>query len=323
MSLGVDLGLLVVGGAVLYAGAEWLVKGAAGLARSFGVKPLVIGLTVIAYGTSAPELAVSSAAIINGSSAIVLGNVIGSCIANIGLILGVTALIAPPPVDSRLIKREVPVLVLSVAVIPLLLLDGVIVRWEAALLLAGAVGFTAITLMGTAGGSDERVLHAAEAEVSAEHGAAAGTRLRLGAITFVGLALLVGGGEIFIRGARGVALALGMSERLVGLTIVAVGTSLPELAASLVAALRGHSALAIGNVIGSNIFNVFLILGVAGLIAPVQGSLLGMRLDLGALIALTVVAVLSLRGARRISRVEGALLVIAYASFVVLAVMGG
>lgn len=317
-----DVARLLFGGLILYLGAEWLVKGSAGLARAFGVKPLVVGLTVVAYGTSAPELAVSSAAMISDSSPIVLGNVIGSCVANIALILGITALIAPPAVDGQLIKREIPVLLLSVAAMPLVLYGGEISRLEAGVLLFMAIAFTIVTL--TASASESHVGTAEQAEESAEAGGAppGEGKLRLAMITIVGLGLLVGGGDLFVDGAKGIALTLGMSERLVGLTIVAIGTSLPELAASVVAALRGYSSLAVGNVIGSNIFNIFLILGVTGQISPIEGDLAKMHMDIGFLVGATVLGVLFMRGSRVITRVEGVLLLSVYVAFIVFAAAG-
>ena len=317
-----DVGRLLFGGLILYLGAEWLVKGSAGLARAFGVKPLVIGLTVVAYGTSAPELAVSSAAMISDSSPIVLGNVIGSCIANIALILGITALIAPPAVDGQLIKREIPVLLLSVAAVPLILYSGDISRIEAGVMLFLAIAFTIVTL--TVSATESHVGSAEQVEEGAEAGGAptGEGKLRLGSITVVGLGLLVGGGDLFVDGAKGLALTLGMSERLVGLTIVAIGTSLPELAASVVAAMRGYSSLAVGNVIGSNIFNIFLILGVTGQISPIHGDLDALRVDIGFLIGATLLGVLFMRGSRVINRAEGVMLLIVYVGFVVMAAVG-
>lgn len=318
--MALDIIFVVGGGLVLYLGAEWLVKGSAGLAHAFGVRPLVIGLTVVAYGTSAPELAVSAAAMLDGSSDIVLGNIIGSCIANIGLILGITALIAPPTVDGRLIKREIPVLVASVIAVPLTLYDGVIVGWEAGLLLACAIAFTVVTLM-SAARKDPDEIELPDEAVPEE--TASVSKLKLSLFTLVGLGALLGGGELFVRGAVGVAEALGMSERLVGLTIVAIGTSLPELAASVVAALRGFSGLAVGNVIGSNIFNVFLVLGVVPFIHPVESPLAAVRLDVLFLAGITLVGVLTMRGNRMISRAEGVLLLGGYGSFIALAIIRG
>jgi len=319
-----DVISLLFGGLVLYLGAEWLVKGSAGLARAFGVKPLVIGLTVVAYGTSAPELAVSTAAILEDASAIVLGNVIGSNIANIALILGLTALISPPAVDGQLIRREVPVMFAGCLAAPFVLLDGEISMVEAALLAATAMAFTLYTLVAAVPASDddeagdELDLDQAAAEARSEDHA----RPRLGVITFIGMALLIGGSDLLIDGAQGLAHALGMSERIVGLTVVAVGTSLPEMAASLVAALRGYSSLAVGNIVGANIFNIFMILGVVGMIRPIHGSITGMAVDFGFLIGTTILGVLFMRGTRKITRIEGALLIASYAVFLGLAIAG-
>ncbi len=316
-----NIGLVCLGGLVLYLGAEWLVKGAAGLARTLGLREIIIGLTVVAYGTSAPELAVSISANLGGSSPLVFGNVIGSCIANLGLILGVTILIAPPSVDPTLIRRDLPVLLASVIVLPIMLYAGGVSRLESLILFAMATVYTIVTFSSA---KSENAPSAEELESAAEAaGAPAGEGVaRLIVIGVVGLALLIGGGELFVRGAKGVALDLGMSDRMVGLTIVAFGTSLPELAASLVAALRGHSALAIGNVVGSNIFNVFLVLGASGTIRPLPATFSDMLTDLGFMLGMTIFGVAIMHKERRLSRVEGVLLVSAYVAFVVVAVTG-
>ncbi|WP_437504372.1 calcium/sodium antiporter [Sorangium sp. So ce1099] len=329
---------LVLGGTFLYFGAEWLVKGSAGLALAFGLRPLVVGLTVVAYGTSAPELTVSLAAVLEGRGAIALGNAVGSNIANLGLILGLTAIISPPRVEGGLIWREIPFLVGTAAVVPLLLLDGTMSRLEGALLCAASVGYSVWVIRSARGGAaagapsprpspDERVaLEAArETEADAERaGAPAVTgKPRLALITLVGLALLVFGGKVFVDGAVGVALGVGMSERLVGLTIVAVGTSLPELATSMIAALRGHSAIAVGNVVGSNIFNVLIILGGAALVRPLAGSPDAMAVDLITLGALTAFAAIAMRTERILRRAEGAALLAMYAAFLVALVLAG
>ncbi len=321
MDFATNLGLVALGGLVLYLGAEWLVKGAAGLARTFGIKEIVIGLTVIAYGTSAPELAVSVSANLSGSSPLVFGNVIGSCIANLGLILGITALIAPPKVDSSLIRRDVPVLVISVIILPLMLISSGVTRFEAAILLGLAVAYSLMTL---ATSKSKLAQSAADLESTAEAGGAPSGEggWRLVGITIVGLALLVGGGELFVDGAKGIALDLGMSDRLVGLTIVAFGTSLPELAASLVAAMRGHSGLAIGNVVGSNIFNIFLVVGASGSIRALPGSIDKLLLDLGFLVGLTIFGAIAMRTERTVTRLEGFVLLVSYVSFIVVAIVG-
>lgn len=300
---------LALGSAGLYFGAEWLVRGASGLARAMGVSPLAVGLTVVAYGTSMPELMVSVLSAVEGKSALALGNVMGSNIANLGLILGVTAIISPPNVQAGLMRRELPVVLLTVVALPLVLWNGVIGRLEGAALLLAALWFTRISLKAvTPSGAPKHT----DTEPPPTYG-----RPALVAFVVLGLVVLLGGGKLFVDGAVGLALRFGMSERLVGLTVVAIGTSLPELAASLVAALRGESEIAVGNVLGSNIFNVLLILGVTALAHPVEGSLASVRVDLIAMAVLTVVTVISMRTARRIQRVEGAVLITGYAAFLI------
>ncbi|MEO6775911.1 MAG: calcium/sodium antiporter, partial [Kofleriaceae bacterium] len=298
-----NVGALVLGIAILYWGAEWLIRGSAGLARAFGVKPLVIGLTVVAYATSAPELAVSTKAALTGHTQIALGTVIGSCAANISLILGLTALIAPPTVDGRIIRREVPVLVGSAIAVPILFRNGVLSRFEGLLLVACAIVFTIATLTVAArlDPNDELTrdptrgpardpahdpiddehaasssnLAAMRAENAEETGASLGgkghprtSRFTATVMSAFGLLLLVTGSNFFVRGGRGIAAELGMSERMLGLTVIAIGTALPELIGSIIAATRGHSALAVGSVIGSNLLNVFLVLGVTACLHP-------------------------------------------------------
>lgn len=317
---------LAVGLALLYFGAEWLVKGAAGLARSFGVPALIVGLTVVGWGTSAPEMTVSVIAAMRGSPALALGNVIGSNVANLGLILGLTALVAPPRTDGSLIRREVPLLLLTTAALPLLLLDGRISRPEGAGLLVGAVAFTGFLLWGArrvrgvvVDSIDAAVLEGAAERAGAPTGDGRGS---LVAYTAVGLALLVVGGDVFVGGAVSIARAFGVDDRTVGLTVVAIGTSLPELATSLVAARRGHADIAVGNVIGSNLFNVLLVLGATAAIHPIEGRLHDVRLDLVALVGMTLFAALAVRTERVVRRWEGALLLLGYGAFLVAVVVG-
>jgi len=345
-----NVGALVLGIAILYWGAEWLIRGSAGIARAFGVKPLVVGLTVVAYGTSAPELAVSTKAALTGHTQIALGTVIGSCAANISLILGLTALISPPTVDGRIIRREVPVLVGSAIAVPLLFRNGVLSRFEGFLLVACAIVFTIATLTVAAriDPNDELApdptldppvdpiddehaasssnLAAMRAENAEGSGASLGgkgrprtSRLAAAVMSAFGLVLLVAGSNFFVRGGRGIAAEVGMSERMLGLTVIAIGTALPELIGSIVAATRGHSALAVGSVIGSNLLNVFLVLGVTASLHPIR---LGERMhlvDLLGLVAITLLGVLVLRGSRKITRLEGAMLVAAYVAFIICA----
>jgi cation:H+ antiporter len=311
-----DVGALLLGLLLLYLGAEWLIKGAAGLARELGVRPLIVGMTVIAYGTSAPELIVSTVASLEGRGAIAIGNVIGSNIANIGLILGVTALIQPILVEGSLIRRELPIMVIATLALPLVLLNGMVGRVEAAILLLGAVSFTIMAVRAGVPNADE-ITQAVEADAEMAGAPGGGGRLRLALIGTVGLLLLLGGGKLFVDGAAGLALKLGMSERVVGLTIVAFGTSVPELAASIVAAMRGHAAIAVGNVIGSNIFNVLFVVGGAGLIRPFGADLREFGVSLVAVAAFTAFAFFAMRKARHVTRVEGALLAGGYVAFLV------
>ncbi|MCH2110582.1 MAG: calcium/sodium antiporter [Polyangiaceae bacterium] len=298
--------LLILGGAMLYFGAEWLVRGAAGMALKLGVRPLLIGLTVVSYATSAPELAVSVTAALHHESALALGNVVGSNIANIGLILGLTALISPPMSDGSLAKRELIVLLLASLALPLALLDHVFSPLEGVLFLVGSVAFTWLTIIW----SRSRTIQLDE--VPAEEKLSKAALIGIGCI---GLVVLTLGGKAFVYSASNIAIELGVSDRVIGLTIVAFGTSLPELAASVVAALRGHGELAIGNVIGSNIFNILLILGVTSLVQPIEASLTELTLDLLFMGGLTLFAVLALGPRRTLSRVEGALLTLCYGGF--------
>lgn len=304
-----DLLFLCLGGALLYYGAEWLVEGAAGMAIRLGVKPLLIGLTIVSYATSAPELAVSISAALRGDGGLVLGNVIGSNITNIGLILGVTALIAPPHSDGSMRGREIWVLLATTVAAPLVMIDSQMDRWEGALLVIGSVLFTWLTIRW----SKRRPVDLDEVPLKESR-----TKGVLIAIGLAGLGTLIAGGELFVRGAVGLAEQLGVSPRIIGLTVVAFGTSVPELAASVVAALRGHSDLALGNVVGSNIFNILLILGTAGAIDEFRVPFESLYLDMTFLALLTVGAAFVLSQVRTVTRPEGVLLLGSYFTFLAL-----
>jgi cation:H+ antiporter len=322
-----DWALLAGGSLLLYWGAEWFVGGASALALALRVPQLLVGLTVVAYGTSAPEIIVGVQAARAGHGGVALGNVIGSNIANIGLILGVAALIRPARVDGALRRRELPMLVASAAIVPLLLLDGVVGRAESGALLVIALGYTA-WMVRESRGAAALASASADATVLGDAADAAGAPARASslraALTAVsGLIVLLVGGTLFVDGAVSVARTLGMSERLVGLTIVAVGTSLPELVTSVIAARRGHSDIAVGNVVGSNIFNTFLCLGAAGLVGQVGAPLATLAVDLVALVVMTGLACAFIRSARTISRLEGGIALACYAVFVMVTVGRG
>jgi cation:H+ antiporter len=322
LKTGLDILLVVIGIAILYWGADWLIRGSAQIARAFGVKPLVVGLTVVAYGASAPELAIATKTALTHHEPIALGTVIGSCAANISLILGITALISPPTIDGRIIRREVPVLLGSAIAVPLLFRNGVLSRIEGLVLITCAVVFTVATLTVSARLEPDDPLEV-EARRTEESAATLGGKGRPNSSrgasalqTAFGLILLVIGSDLFVRGGRGLGNELGISERMLGLTVIAIGTALPELIGSIVAASRGQAALAIGSVIGSNVLNVFLVLGVTAYLRPIHAGELLHLSDLLGLVGITLLGILMLRGSRKISRAEGLLLVLAYVAFI-------
>lgn len=260
--------MLIVGFVLLISGAELLVRGASRLAIAVGISPLVVGLTVVAYGTSAPELAVSIQSSYQGTSDIAVGNVIGSNIANILLILGLSATIAPLIVNQQLVRLEVPLMIALSGLLLLLVWDSQLGQLDGAILVAGAVSYTVFAIR-----QSRRETQAIKQEYAREFNGdrkKAGTNQviqQLGLIV-VGLALLVLGANRLVDSAVAIAAYFGVSQLVIGLTIVAVGTSLPEVATSIVASLRGERDIAVGNVIGSNIFNILTVLGLTSLLAP-------------------------------------------------------
>lgn len=228
-----DVLLTLGGGLLLYLGAEWLVKGSAGLARHLGVPPLLVGLTVVAYGTSAPEAIVTIQGSLGGFGALAAGNIVGSNIANLGLILGLALVLRPAPHEPGLVRREVPVLLGSSALLVAVLADGALARWEGLALLLGALAYS-VWMVRSAQAERAASVPDHSAEEGAESaGAPPGTRVaRLAILLAVGLVMVVTGGHLLVKGSVGLARALGLSERIIGLTLVAVGTSLPELATS-------------------------------------------------------------------------------------------
>jgi len=304
--------LYVAGGLVgLFLGGEGLVRGAARLALRLGMTPLTVGLTVVACGTSSPELFVSLKAVLGGQPDIAVGNVVGSNIGNIGLILAICALASPLRVALQVLRVDMPVVVGVSLVAVAMMADGVIARWEAALLAAGLVAYLGWVLRAA---RRQPVPKAVEAEFDE-----AAPRPGWGVVAdlaFIGggLVLLVLGARYMVEGASDIARTFGLSEAVIGLTMVSVGTSLPELAASLVASLRGKGDIAVGNIVGSSLFNLLGILGVTGLVRPLVVSGVG-GVDLAVMIGFSVVLLPLMRSGFVVRRWEGVVLLAGYLGY--------
>ncbi len=268
----VDL-IFVAGGIVmLYYGGNWLVEGASRLARSFGISALVVGLTVVAFGTSVPELLVSISAAIGGTSDISIGNVIGSNIANIGLILGATGLVFPIAVRANLIRREIPILIAITLGAAFTFYDGEISRVDGIFLIIGLVMFNVAILYFSRRDHKTQDFQVEEDEYEAEAELPITPEQRPRELVrlLLGLVVLAIGAQLTVNGAVSIARSFGISELVIGITLIAVGTSLPELATSIIAALNKQSDIAIGNVVGSNIYNLLSILGLTALVRPIS-----------------------------------------------------
>ncbi len=289
----------------LFFGGEFLVRGATAIAKHFRLSPMVIGLTIVGFGTSAPEMLVSVQAALAGQPAIAIGNVLGSNIANILLILGISALIAPLIIPVRKLWRDLGFMLLATAVIWVMLLDGNVTRLDGVLLALGLIIFLATAFLTGKVEPDE----ANEGDIP---------QWKAWAMTLGGLVVLVIGARLLVDSSTEIARAFGISEAVIGLTIVAVGTSLPELATSVIAAIRKQTEIAVGNIVGSNIFNIFGILGVTALIAPIPADPRFASVDMpwvaAAAIGLTILAFI-LGG---LPRIAGALLLAVYAGYVAL-----
>ena len=319
MELLVALGLVVVGLALLTGGGEALVRGATAIAEMFGLTPAVIGLTIVAMGTSLPEMVVSVLAGLRGQPDIAMGNVVGSNIFNVAIALGVTALVHPLPVHGNAVKLEWPFMFLASCLALLLARDGSVDRMEGLFFVVSLVLFMGymVRLARQETTAEERT---ELADSVAEHRLPSrGRRLLLaGGAIAVGVALLMGGGHLLVDGAVRLARLAGLTERVIGLTVVAVGTSAPELATSVIAALRRHTGIAVGNIIGSNIFNILGILGVSALVQPLVVSPALVRTDLWWMLGTSFLIYPLMRTGRRIGRREGAVLVSVYVVYTVL-----
>lgn len=313
-----DILLVVVGFVLLLIGGEFLVRGATQLARALGMSPLLIGLTVVACGTSAPELAASLSAAFQGVPEVALGNVLGSNTANVGLILGLAALIRPVKGTPGLFRRELPLMIFVVALPIALFWNGTQGRFESAALLLLLAGYLSVLI------AEARRNKLRGLDVDGEEDLAPLAPLWIAVVTaLVGGVLLAGGAWTLVIGALNIAQALGVPDRVIGLTLVALGTSLPELAASAVAAWRGHSSLVLGNVIGSNIFNVLAILGATGLVKPLVVDPVATQSDQFVAVGFTLLLLPFLAIFKQIGRVAGLILLSLYLGYFYLLFQGG
>lgn len=300
--------LLIVGFVLLIKGADLFVDGASSVAAKLKVPSLIIGLTVVSIGTSLPEAAVSVSASLSGNNSISLGNVIGSNIFNLLMVVGVSSAILPIVTDRDMLKRDMPINIGITVLLGILLFDGNLSRLEALLLLLLLVAYMFLlirsALKNRVEAEETKVLSWAKSIV----------------FIVLGMAAIIGGGQLVVNSAKTIAMALGMSETLVGLTVVAIGTSLPELVTSVVAARKGDSGIAMGNVIGSNLFNILFILGMAGVIKPLTADA-AFFIDTGILLGISALMLLFAFTKRKISRVEGITCVLIYVAYTAYIIM--
>ncbi|MWJ26607.1 calcium/sodium antiporter [Halomonas sediminis] len=312
---------VIVGLVLLIWSAERFIDGAASTSRWLGLSPLLIGMLVIGFGTSAPEMTVSVLAAAQGNPGLALGNAYGSNIANIGLVLGTVALITPLAVHSSVIRKEMPLLLVVTLLSALTLLDGVIARWEALTLIVILVAFITFSIVRSKYQQEEDPL----VQEVAESLDSKPMSLKVSLLwTLVGLVLLIASSRLLVWGAVEIALSFGVSDLIIGLTVVAVGTSLPELASSISALRRREHDLVLGNVVGSNLFNTLGVVGLAGLIMPIETGREVLMRDWSVMTGMTVLMILfafAWRGRkRRINRVEGGMLLamfIAYTAYMI------
>ncbi|HHM05630.1 MAG TPA: calcium/sodium antiporter [Gammaproteobacteria bacterium] len=312
--LGVPFAAILGGFVMLAWSADRMVFGASATARNFGVSPLIIGLTIVGFGTSAPEMLVSAVAAFEGNPGLGIGNALGSNITNIGMVLGVTALVVPLTVTSRVLKRELPLLLVIMLATLSLMLDGGLSRWDGAMLMLGLVAILIwlVRLARRPDGADPMAMEY-EAEIP-EHVPTGRALVWL----LAGIVLLLLSSQVLVWGAVEVAEYFGVSDLVIGLTVIAIGTSLPELSASIASALKGEHDIAIGNVIGSNMFNLLGVLAMPGVIRPGPFPMDVLTRDFPIMIGLTLVLFLSAYGMTdraRISRVKGGFLLGAFMAY--------
>lgn len=310
-----DIGLFLIGLTVLYFAADALVEGAGSMALRLGITPLIVGLTVVAFGTSAPELVVSLAAVMTNSDDISVGNIVGSNIANLALILGLSALIKPIVVHGDIIRREYPVMLGASVLLVGLMFDGTLSRIDGLILLGCMAGY-----LGVMANRAKHAIRSAKNDAESREALediedidpAKSTHAKDLAKVVFGIIGLTIGAKLMVDSAVVIATSFGVSQLVIGITIVAIGTSLPELATSVVAAYRGESDISVGNVIGSNIFNILSVLGIVAAISPITVGANALKYDLWVMIGVALIIWPVMWSGKRISRVEGGLFLIGY-----------
>ncbi len=309
-----QIALFFAGLTGLYFGAEWLVKGASRFACSFNIKPIVVGLTIVAFGTSMPELVTSVIASIKHSSDIAMGNVIGSNIANIGLILGLSAVVQPLRIDMNLIYREMPIVVGISVLLYFMGWNGTLSRLEGGVLLGGIFSYTYYVYRLALKEPDAIELEYKEFEELLETKNNTVTKDLF--LIVIGIIGLVGGAYLLVHSAIYIARVIGVSELVIGLTVIAVGTSLPELATSVIAAIRKESDISVGNILGSNIFNILAVLGVAAMIQPLQVNNASLRVDMPVMLLFSICLIPIITWKLVLTRLQGVFLLIGYGIYI-------
>jgi cation:H+ antiporter len=307
----IEIALFLVGGLImLFIGAEGLIRGSSNLAIRIGITPLVVGLTVVAFGTGSPELFVSLKAALNGNSTIVLGNVIGSNIANVALILGVAALIKPIKIQVRVLKIEIPIMIGFSVLLIILLMDGELSLIDGLIFSVSIITYTFIKIKLARKEKNRKVTSEFKEGLKSKLGTPISILLIIG-----GLTLLILGANAFVQGAIAIAKIFNISDAVIGLTVVAFGTSLPELVTSSVACFKNESDIAVGNVVGSNIFNILAILGITAVIIPISSAGIS-KVDLGVMIFMAVILLPLSKTGYSITRIEGAALLLGYIVYI-------
>lgn len=299
---------LILGLFMLIKGADFFVDGASSIAGKFKVPSLIIGLTVVSFGTSAPEAAISISASLGGSNAVALGNVIGSNLFNLLVVIGITSLVVPLTADEEIVGRDMPINIFATGALAIVIIDGIIVRYEALILLAALVIYMYVIIK-------KALKNPVESEEKKQLSWFFSVIYVIG-----GLAAIVFGGDLVVDNAKIIAASLGMSETLIGLTVVAFGTSLPELVTSIIAAKKGESGIAIGNAVGSCLFNILLILGITGAIKPLPAES-DLIVDTCFLAVVAVIVYIFTAKNRKIGRLEGAICVALYGAYTAFIIM--